>query len=263
MKIAIGVFDGVHRGHQAVIARAHLVLTISPHPHPGIKLLTSPAEKKDLIGNMAEFNFSRAHARLSPEQFIIWLQKKYAPETLIVGHDFHFGYQRQGNIETLKTLAARYNFEALEIPEYTYGRQPVRSSTIRACLQDGKIRQANKLLGREYQLNGVIVRGKQLGRRLGYPTINLKPDHPQKLIPAAGVYAAEAIAQNKLYPAAVFIGNGVIEAHLPGFSGNLYGQRATLFLKDYLRANQQFDSPDKLSRQIKKDIQQLKSALRA
>ena len=258
MKIALGVFDGVHRGHQKVIEQAHLVLTITPHPHPSIQLLTSPAEKKDLIGNMAEFKFSARNASLTPEEFILWLRKKYAPSMLIAGHDFHFGYQRQGDIATLKQLGTKYNIEITEVPECTYENLPVRSSTIRAYLKAGNIQQANVLLGREYQLNGTVTKGKQLGRKLGFPTINLKIDHPQKLIPAEGVYLAEVIIKNKLYTAGVFIGADTVEAHLLDFQGNLYGQKATLLLKDYLRPNQKFSSTTELANQIGKDIEKIR-----
>ncbi|MDR1452951.1 MAG: riboflavin biosynthesis protein RibF [Candidatus Margulisbacteria bacterium] len=258
MKIAIGVFDGVHRGHQKVIEKAHLVLTITPHPNPDIELLTTPAEKRDLLGNLAEFKFTPRHARLTPEKFIIWLQKKYKPTEIIVGHDFHFGWQRQGNLALLKKLGRKYKITVTEIPEYVYQKTAVRSSTIRAYLSDGKIAEANKLLGRDYQLSGKVVRGKRLGRRLGAPTINLRLDCPQKLVPRDGVYRGEASVQNKLHTAAIFIGNNAIEAHLPDFSGDLYGQKATLFLQEYLRPIIKFKDLPALQKQIQKDIRRIK-----
>ena len=259
MRLAIVVFDGVHRGHQKVIEKAHLILTIAPHPNPDIALLTTPAEKRDLLGNVAEFKFTPRQARLTPEKFIVWLQKKYNPTEIIVGHDFHFGWQRQGNIALLKKLGQKYNITVTEIPEYVYQKTAVRSSTLRAYLYDGKIEQANELLGRDYQLNGRVIRGKRLGRRLGAPTINLRLDCPQKLVPRDGVYRGEASAQNKLYPAAIFIGPNAIEAHLLGFRGNLYGQKATLFLQEYLRPISKFKDLNALQKQIQKDLRKIKA----
>jgi riboflavin kinase/FMN adenylyltransferase len=258
MKIAIGVFDGVHRGHQKVIEKAHLVLAIAPHPNPDIGLLTSPAEKKDLLGSLAEFKFTPRSARLTPEEFIVWLKQKYAPAEIIVGHDFHFGWRRQGDITLLKKLGKKYCLAVTEIPEYIYQKTAVRSSTIRAYLYDGKIRQANELLGRDYQLCGKVIRGKRLGRRLGAPTINLRLDCPQKLVPRDGVYRGEASVRNKLYPAAIFIGHGAIEAHLLGFRGSLYGQKAVLFLQEYLRPIVKFKDLNALQKQIRKDIKNIK-----
>ena len=257
MKVAIGVFDGVHRGHQKVIEKAHLVLTITPHPNPEIKLLTTSAEKKDLIGNIAEFKFTPRNANLTPEDFIVWLKKKYAPQEIIVGHDFHFGRQRQGNLAVLKKLGRKYGIAITEIPEHVYQKTAVRSSLIREYLRAGKISAANALLGRDYQLTGRVVRGKRLGRKLGFPTANLCPDCPQKLIPADGVYRGEVIAAHKLYTAAVFIGDGRMEAHLLNFRGNLYGRRLTLFLQKYLRPIVKFDSLKDLQKQIKRDVSRL------
>lgn len=258
MRLAIGVFDGVHRGHQKVIAKAHLALVITPHPDPSTQLLTTAAEKKDLIGNIAEFAFSPRRARLSPEAFLKLIWKKYKPETIIVGHDFHFGCQRSGNVATLKKLGCRYKLNIEEIPEYYYRRERVRSSIIRDYLRAGQIRRANSLLGRDYQLYGAIVRGKQLGRKLGYPTLNIRIDEPRKLIPADGVYSGEVIVQNKIYRAGIFIGNNLIEAHLLNFAGQIYGQKAVLFPQDYLRPPQKFQTLAALRRQIKKDIQKIK-----
>ena len=261
LKIALGVFDAVHRGHQKVIEHAHLALAITPHPRPELGLLTSPEEKKGLISNLAEFRFSARHARMAPEEFIIWLKRKYAPAMLIAGHDFHFGHQRQGNIATLRRLANKYQIAVSEIPEYTYRGEIVRSSAIRRYLRAGQLDLANALLGREYQLNGRVISGQRLGRRLGFPTINLRLDHPQKLVPRDGVYAGEAIAQNKLHPAAIFIGRGNIEAHLINFQGSLYGQPATLLLQHYLRPNKEFTSLQALSKQIRRDVRQIKARL--
>lgn len=265
MKIAIGVFDGVHRGHQKVIEKAHRVVTFDPHPHP-LPLLTTVSERQDLIGNLDILKFTKNLAELSPEDFIKkHIVKPYAPEAIIVGHDFVFGHGRAGNVQTLKTLGQKYNFTVEEVPEYCHQGQPVRSSTIRELLSLGKITAATELLGRDYQLNGTVAYGEGVGHQLGFPTINIQLENKQKLIPGHGVYSGEAIILDKLYRCAIFIGqrqtfNGkdtVIEAHLLDFNEQAYTKNCTLFIQKFLRPEQKFPNREALIEQIKKDVQQI------
>lgn len=266
MKVAIGVFDGVHRGHQKVIEKAHRVITFDPHPHP-IQLLSTVSERQDLIGNLDVLKFNKALSSLSPEEFIEkYVVKPYAPEAIIVGHDFIFGHERAGNVATLRTLGKKFNFTVEEVPEYCHNSRPVRSSTIRDLLRASKIEEANELLGRDYQLNGTVAYGEGVGHQLGFPTINVKLEDPNKLIPGHGVYAGEAIVLNKIYRCAIFIGtrqtfngkNTVIEAHLLDFDHQAYTKKCTLFVKKLLRPEQKFPTREALIEQIKKDVQQIR-----
>jgi riboflavin kinase/FMN adenylyltransferase len=269
MKIALGVFDGVHRGHQKVIECAHRVVTFDPHPNTGIHLLTTLSERQDLIGNLDIIRFNRRISNLAPRDFIkkIILPRYKDLETIIVGHDFAFGYNREGSVETLKELGKEFDFTVEVIPECLYKGKPIRSSAIRKLLARGNVETANQYLGRAYQLTGKIVHGRGRGAKLGFPTINIHPDHPDKLIPCEGVYAGEVILDNKIYRAAIFIGERqtfgesekVIEAHVLDFQGKVYGKTCTLFFKKYLRPEQKFSSQKKLIAQIKKDIAGLRA----
>lgn len=266
MKVAIGVFDGVHRGHQKVIEKAHRIITFDPHPHP-LQLLTTVPERQDLIGTLDVLKFNKAMASLSPAAFIEkYIVKPYAPEAIIVGHDFVFGHDRSGNIETLRELGNTFKFTVEEIPEYCHNGQPVRSSKIRDLLRNCKVAEANELLGRDYQLNGTVAYGEGVGHQLGFPTINIQLADHRKLIPGYGVYSGEMIILNKLYRAAIFIGtrqtfNGtdtVIEAHLLDFDHQTYTKHCTLFIQKYLRPEHKFPTREALIEQIKKDVQQIR-----
>lgn len=262
MKIALGVFDGVHLGHQKVIEKAHRVLTFHPHPNKGVHLLTTLAERKSLINNLEVVKFNEKLGKLSPEEFIRdFLVKKYKPQEIIVGHDYAFGYNRSGNVKSLKDFGKKYNFEVLEVGEIKYKGRPIRSSWIRQLLGKGKIEEAALLLGRNYSLGGKVVRGCGIGRALGFPTANVKVDE-NKLVPKSGVYQGEVIVGNKLFPCAISIGeqktfNGhkvEVEVHIINFCGNIYHQRIKIFFNKFIRLQQKFANKEQLKNQIKKDV---------
>ena len=267
IKIAVGVFDGVHKGHQKVIEKAHLVISFDPHPNKAVHLLTTPAERQDLIGNIKFIKFNKKISQMSPEDFVKMLVKKFHPESICVGHDFAFGYNREGNVQILRQLGEKYGFIVEEIPEVFIDGIPVRSSAIRKLLAKGDIAQATEFLGREYQVSGKIVHGVGRGKTLGFPTINVCPDHPDKLLPLEGVYAGEVILEKKIYRCAIFIGEcesfgetkKVLEAHILNFNGNVYGKKCTLFFKNYLRPVQKFANQEALKNQIRQDIASLQA----
>lgn len=267
MKIALGVFDGVHCGHQKIIEKAHRVITFNPHPNKGVHLLTTLAERKDLIGNLDVIKFTSRLANMYPQDFIEEIiVKKFKPEAIVIGHDFAFGYNRSGNAALLTELGKKFNFTTEIVAEVCIDGLPVRSSAIRRFLAKGDIKEANKFLGRDYMLSGKVVHGCGRGTGLGFPTINVEPEFANKLIPGEGIYKGEVIAQNKLYRAAIFVGERqtfdehqrVLEAYLLGFSGDLYNQQVTLFFQDYLRPEQKFENQQKLISQIKADIEKIK-----
>ncbi len=263
MKLALGVFDGVHSGHQKIIEKAHRVITFDPHPNKGVHLLTTIAERRGLIGNLDVIKFTKKIQNMYPQDFIEKIiVRRYRPEILVVGHDYAFGYNRAGDLRMLVELGKKFNFKVEIVPEVELDGQPVRSSLIRRFLAHGDVESAARYLSRNYSLAGKVVHGHGRGKKLGFPTINIKPGHPNKLIPGAGVYAGEVIVNNKLYPAAVFVGERqtfnetkrVIEAHLINFQGRLYGKKAVVFFKKFIRAEKKFDSAEALAQQIKKDI---------
>ena len=268
MKLALGVFDGVHIGHQKVIEKAHRVMTFDPHPNPGRHLLTTLKERQDLIGNLDVIRFNKWVSNLSPEDFVkkIILKRYKNLTTVIVGEDFAFGYNREGDTKTLLDLGKKHGFDVEIIPEITYQKEPVRSTEIRHFLGHGNLEMATKYLGRAYQLSGRIYRGSGTGHKLGFPTINIQPEDSNKLIPLEGVYKGEAIVNNQAYKAAIFIGtrktfdgeHKVVEAHLLGFNQKVYGKRATVFFYEYLRNEKKFKDATALSKQIKRDVKLVK-----
>lgn len=272
MKLALGFFDGVHIGHQKIIEKAHRVITFDPHPNKDVQLLTTLAERRELVGNLDVLKFTKKIQTMYPQDFIEKIiVRRYHPETIVVGHDYAFGYKRTGDLRMLIELGKKFKFNVEIVPEVNLAGEAVRSSAIRHFLEHGEVERAAKYLSREYSLAGKIIHGHGRGRKMGFPTINIKPDHANKLVPGAGVYAGEVIVDNKLYPAAIFIGKRqtfnetklVIEANLFNFIGNIYGKKAIFFFKKFIRPEQKFNSAEELAAQIKKDIKEIARQLKA
>jgi riboflavin kinase / FMN adenylyltransferase len=281
--LTIGAFDGVHRGHQLLISEAtefarenHLVpvvLTFFPHPEmvlrgpkPGF-YLTLPDQKAELLGNLGvelvvthPFNDEVRHMRAA--EFVNRLLRYLNMKALWVGADFAMGYQREGNIDFLRSKAQGHSFSLRVIDLMDAGGERVSSSRIREELVQGHVEEAARLLGRPYGLSGTVVEGAKRGRTIGIPTANLSvPD--EQAAPARGVYAAWVIVNNSRHPAVVnigmrptFDGSGVqvVEAHLLDFTGDIYDQTLTLEFTARLRDEMKFAGVDALLAQIQHDI---------
>ncbi|MFH1428138.1 MAG: riboflavin biosynthesis protein RibF [Candidatus Margulisiibacteriota bacterium] len=253
MILALGVFDGVHLGHQRIIQKADQVLTFDPHPNKGVHLLTTLEERKQLIPNLIVINFDEHVSKLSPEAFVREiLIKKFKPEKVIAGYDFAFGYNRTGHITDLQALGQKYGFEVEIMPEYKIAGATPKSSLIRRLLGEGNVEEAAKLLGRNYTVSGVVGPGKQLGRELGFPTANLEISG-DKLIPAEGVYLGNNCLIN--------VGE-IMEVHILEFEGDLYGQTLSVEFIKKLRDEIKFDNHVQLKAQVEKDIEKAKQLLR-
>jgi riboflavin kinase / FMN adenylyltransferase len=289
--VALGNFDGVHKGHLGVIApvselasvvigSASTVVTFSPHPQEFFTgqrrtLLTPLDEKIRLlqsigIEQLVLLPFDRELANLSPEQFIeTILVQCLQSERVSVGEDFRFGCHRSGNSTDLQTIAATFGIDVEIVPLQTQAGQRISSSAIRQALEQGQLEQANQLLGRPYQLTGQVVQGQQLGRTIGFPTANLKLS-PEKFLPRKGVYSVwvdeidgQLSCDTSSGPilGVMNIGdrptvNGTqqtIEVHLLDWSGDLYGHTVTVSLEKFLRPEQKFASLDALKDQIQAD----------
>lgn len=210
--VTIGTFDGVHVGHQKILARLKelaqeiegesVILTFFPHPrmilHPedlDLKLITTMAEKAVLleqagIDHLIITPFTRDFSNLTPEDYIKHiLVEKIGTKKIVIGYDHHFGKDRQGSLNDLQRFSRMYDFEVEEIPEQDVNDVAVSSTQIRSALLSGDIATANEFLGYSYTLTGRVVRGDQLGRTLGYPTANLFVEETYKLIPGDGIYA--------------------------------------------------------------------------
>lgn len=283
--VALGNFDGVHRGHRHVIESVFKAITsadiypsvLTFHPHPQEyftgqpRLLLTPVEEKVQqleamgIAQMVAVPFDRDLAQLSPEAFVeeILLQQLQA-RWISVGQDFRFGRQRSGTVADLQAIAASHNIEVQIVPLHLCKEGRISSSQIRAALQAGEIPQANRLLGRPYTLVGTVVQGQQLGRTIGFPTANLQLP-PEKFLPRQGVYSVRVASAALETPrlAVMNIGNrptvdGVkqtLEVHLLDWSGDLYGQTLTVYLEAFLRPEQKFASLDALKAQIQADCE--------
>ncbi|QDZ39263.1 bifunctional riboflavin kinase/FAD synthetase [Euhalothece natronophila Z-M001] len=282
--IALGNFDGVHRGHQNVIIPVlqqpvrSTVVTFEPHPREYFSgkrcsLLTPLEEKisylKALgVEQLILLPFNQELASLSPETFVKEiLIAKLNPHYISVGEDFRFGYQRKGTAQDLSAIALTKSIEVNIISLKSNQQQRISSSRIRACLNSGEISLANELLGRPYNLTGTVTTGEQRGRTIGFPTANLTPPH-NKLIPRYGVYAVEVTSSTfpitDPHPAVMNIGmrptvNGkhpTIEVHLLNWSGNLYSHSLSIAMKQFLRPEEKFSSLDELKAQINRDCEQ-------
>ena len=289
--IALGNFDGVHRGHQCVIAPTiapseglvSTVLTFNPHPQEFFTgttrlLLTPIAEKIEQlkalgVQQLVLLPFDRAIAALTPQEFIeqILIDRLQARK-ISVGFNFRFGCQRCGSVEDLKAMwGDRVNVVSEQLMhdaglDRKEGDPQVRisSSAIRSALAQGKVDTAHTLLGRPYSLIGQVVAGQQMGRKLGFPTANLQL-HPQKLLPRDGVYAVQVMnLANEPIAAVMNIGvrptvtgdrQRTVEVHLLNWSGDLYGQELCVNLVKFLRPEQKFDSLDALKQQIAIDCE--------
>ena len=292
--VTIGKFDGVHLGHQALLkavaARARetnrqsVAITFSPLPvqvlRPGapVALLCDLEERIELmeaqgIELVSVLTFTQEAAHTSADDFMLMLRQRLCLRELWVGPDFALGRGRQGNVEYLSKLGESDNFQVHVFGPVTVDGEVISTSRIRALLDAGNLREANRLLGRPYQLRGTVVHGAKRGRQIGYPTANIQiPEH--LAVPPDGIYAARATITNgshhrEKYMAAVSIGrrptfdNGerTIEAYLLDFSGDLYGAILSLDFVARLRGEERFESVDALIDQIKRDVEQTRQIL--
>lgn len=287
--VALGVFDGIHRGHQAILGTAAdraralglqaVACTFDPHPAEVLQPERAPLpiltldERLELIRGLGiettvVLPFTAELAKVEPEDFVrdIVLGRLGARE-IVVGFNHRFGRGARGDVALLRDLASRLGFEAHIVPPLVIDERPVSSTTVRSALQAGDVEGAARLLGREYFIAGEIVRGAGRGRTLGFPTANLRPSRP--LLLPLGVYACRALIGGQSHPAVVNVGrqptfgeNAVaIEAHLLDFSGDLYGDSLSLVFVRRLRGEERFPSVDALRTQIGRDIGEARRVL--
>lgn len=280
---SIGVFDGVHRGHQKILkktaeaaSRAGMKsLAITFHPHPRevlnpdskIPLLTSTAHKSRLIEKIGidfllDLKFTRKLARVKAENFIEnILVKRLGIKTLVVGGNFLFGYKSRGDFKLLKTMGRKYGFKLLRIRPLKIKGAQVSSTRIRMAIEKGDLVLASLMLGRPVSVLGTVVKGRSVGRRLGFPTANINPHH--EAIPPSGVYAVDALVRDKKYKAILNIGirptfdikrEIAIELYMFKFNKNIYGEDVEIIFKRKIRNERKFKSAEALKTQIQKDI---------
>ena len=287
--VTIGTFDGVHIGHQKIISRLldvtrqtggeTVILTFFPHPriilHPedmDIKLISTMTEKAEMleklgIAHLIITPFTRDFSNLSPQEYIKnVLVDKIGTRQIVIGYDHRFGKDREGGLEHLQKFAPDFGFEVEEIPEQDINDVAVSSTKIRNSILSGDVKTAHDFLGYSFHLTGKVIRGDQIGRKLGFPTANLFIEETYKLIPADGIYAVSveiktARSIQKTLNGMAYIGhrptiNGMtrnIEVNIFNFTEDIYGQTIRINFLHYLRGDQKFNSLEDLRTQLIKD----------
>ena len=279
----IGFFDGVHLGHRHLINQVKMaaslngwyssIITFPTHPRQVIQsdyqplLLSSPEEKVELLGTTGIDNcillpFTRELSQLTAREFMQLLYENYKVRMLVIGYDHRFGHNRAETFEDYCRYGQELGIHIMQATAYTQELDKVSSSAIRRALQAGEISTATKYLGYNYFMQGTIVGGYQVGRKIGFPTANLQVDFPNKLIPSTGVYAVRVSVNGQNYKGMLNIGhrptinNGTdlsIEVHILNFEGDIYHQPMRIEFIEFLRPEAKFQSVDELVLQIQKD----------
>ena len=294
--VTIGVFDGVHRGHQRIVARAAeigaqrrlpvVAITFDPHPDEVVRpgshppFLCSARRRAELLASLGAdavcvIPFTLEFSRLDPDEFVrIVLVDRLHAAAVVVGEDFRFGHKAAGDVALLGKLGEKYEFSVEGLPLVADGTA-ISSTTIRGLLADGDVTAAARLLGRPHRVEGIVVRGHQRGRALGFPTANLEMP-PHTAIPADGIYAGwlarlDADGGNaQRWPAAISIGTNptfgagerTVEAYALDRSDlDLYGVHAAIDFTARLRGTLRFDSVEELVTQMRRDVDQVRAAL--
>ncbi|WP_106398148.1 bifunctional riboflavin kinase/FAD synthetase [Actinocorallia populi] len=287
--VTIGVFDGVHRGHQRVIGRAAelaaelglpcVVITFDPHPDEVVRpgshppLLSSGARRPELLAEVGAdaimvLPFTLELSRMGPDEFVqsVLVDRLHAAR-VIVGEDFRFGHRAKGDVALLRELGEKYDFTAEGVPLVADG-DTISSTAIRARLAEGAVEEAARLLGRPHRVEGVVVRGHQRGRALGFPTANVE-SLPGTAIPADGVYAGHLVCDSERYPgsrwpAAISVGTNptfegvtrTVEAYALGRDDlDLYGEHVAVDFVGRIRGMVKFDSIDDLIAEMRRDVE--------
>ena len=282
--VTSGTFDGVHMGHQKILSRIKeiaghsngetVLITFWPHPriilspqNDQLKLLSSFEEKAELlerfgVDHLVKIPFTPEFSKLSSAEFVEkYLVDRIKTKKLVIGYNHRFGRNREGSFDYLARNAKHYGFEVEEIPKQDLDDVAISSTIIRKALAEGDISHANLYLGRPYDLEGMVVKGNQLGRKIGFPTANLQVYESAKLIPADGAYAVYANYQGKQSQGMMNIGyrptvNGrerTIEINIFDFDQEIYSHTLKIQLIDQIRRERKFDDLNELKKQLTDD----------
>ncbi len=282
--VTSGTFDGVHLGHQKILARLKevarkhdgetVVITFWPHPrlvlYPednSLRLLNTFEEKAELIKeqgiqHLIRIPFTKEFSNLSSVDFITRiLVNTIGTKKLVIGYDHRFGHNREGSFAELKTNGPRYGFDVEEIPRQEVDHLAISSTKIRQALEGGDIQTANQLLGKPYLLTGRVIKGDKIGRLIGFPTANVDVDSQHKLIPAEGIYATQVSYENSVYGGMLYIGyrptlggtHKSIEVNIFNFDKEIYGESITLHILTLIRKDSRFNDLEDLRKQLEQD----------
>lgn len=282
--VTIGTFDGVHLGHQKIIKRLveikqkqggqTLLFTFDPHPRKvlfpeqELKLITTTEEKRDLlkqfgIDNVLVYSFTKQFSQTPAVNYISdVISKGLKTKTLVIGYDHRFGSNREGNIDTLKAVSENYNFDVEEISAHEINQLNVSSTRIRKAIEEGDIVTANEFLGYSFFITGEVVKGKQLGRTIGYPTANIAISNPDKLIPKIGVYAVNVFHNGIKYRGMLNVGINPttdtdlklkVEVNIFEFNQEIYGDVIKVEFLKRIRNEEKFANLDELKQALAND----------
>ena len=284
--VTLGIFDGVHLGHKALLDRVvscaraangeSAVITFSPHPRlvldkdsSALTFLTTMEEKIDLlesaeIDHLIIIEFNREFSMMSACDFVKdVLVDKIGTKHLVIGYNHHFGRKGEGDFRTVRQCTESLDFKVEQLEGLHSDGRAVSSSLIREALKQGRLEEANKLLGYSYSVTGKVIEGRKIGRSIGFPTANIMPADHHKLIPCHGVYAVEVILGRQFYPGMLNIGSNPtvnsdsglrsIEVHILNFEGDIYGRSISVVFRKRLRDEIRFDNIKKLAEQMELD----------
>lgn len=287
--ITIGNFDGVHQGHAKLINELLVyknkdeykdaktaVLSFNPHPlsfilNKEFKTMFDNTEKRSIFENMGmdifiEYPFDEQTCNLSANQFVkdILIDKLNAT-IVVIGEDYCFGKNKEGNAKKLQEILKKYNIPVIIMPIVLFNDEKISSSKIRECLINGDMEKVTYFLNKPYFIIGTVCHGKQIGRTIGFPTMNVLPDC-NKLLPSNGVYISNVFIDNEKYDAVTNIGKNptvdgdvlIFESHILGFDEDIYGKTVKVDILKKIRSEQKFNSLDELKRQIDSDVSALK-----
>ena len=280
--MSIGIFDGVHKGHQSIIKKLNsiaqeknlesAILTFWPHPrtifnpNDDLKFLNTIEEKiylleKKGVQNLFLKEFDEEFRNLTGEEFVKQvLVEKLNVKHLIIGHDHTFGKNRSGDFSLLQKMSSEYDFEVEQVEAVDFQDKHISSTQIRNALLEGNVKEANEMLGYVYSVSGEVVHGKKIGRTIGYPTANIAAD-PAKLLPKKGAYIVDVFVKNKHYKGMLSIGtnptvNGnslSTEVYILDFNGDIYDEIISVNFRDFLHDEIKFESLEKLIERLDED----------
>lgn len=279
--VALGSFDGIHKGHLALINKSielsknndslSMIYTFKNHPRTFInkeeapKLISTLSEKikilEDLKVDLSSFvEFDKKFMKLEPEEFIDNLIKNYNVKGIVVGFNYRFGHKNKGDVRLLKELCNLKGIELCVIEPFTYKSEVVSSTRIRKALSEGKLEDTNNMLGRYFSLSGEVVSGKKIGRTIDFPTANLKTDE-KRILPKIGVYYTNVGIDKKIYKGITSVGNNptvngkniTVETHILNFDEDIYGKNIKLYFISKIRNEKKFNSLEELKEQLIKD----------
>lgn len=283
--ITVGSFDGIHQGHQQILTELKkqsldcncLEMLITFHPHPKvvlttrsdiqIELLTPLDEKIRILENLQLSTvliipFDKEFSRMKYQNFVKdILVNQLKVKKMVIGYDHAFGRNREGHPQQLKEMGKKYDFTVTVMKPFLIDGEVVNSTRIRQLLKDGEVKKTQKLLGRKYAITGIVERGNNRGKSLGFPTANLRCTNSHKLIPKRGVYAVDVSFQNKIYKGMMNIGYRptfnfdplTLEVHIFNFTGSIYDEQLEIQFKKFIRDEKKFQNITQLKNQILKD----------